>query len=50
MVDATRFLRSVLHGFVGLELDGGFAMARSVEGSFEAAVDGLDTALRAWPR
>ena len=50
LVDAVRFLRSVLHGFVSLELDGGFAMPQSVDGSFAAAVDGLDHALRAWPR
>ncbi len=50
LVDAVRFVRSVLHGFVSLELEGGFAMAQSVDGSFAALVAGLDTALRAWPR
>lgn len=47
-VDAARFLRSALHGFVSLENAGGFAMARSVDRSFERTVQGLDSALRTW--
>jgi len=47
-VDATRFLRSALHGFVSLEAGGGFAMARSVERSFERSVQAVDAALRGW--
>jgi AcrR family transcriptional regulator len=47
-VDAARLLRSALHGFVSLETAGGFAMARSVDRSFDRAVQALDAALRAW--
>lgn len=47
-VDAARFLRSSLHGFVSLETAGGFAMARSVDRSFERSVRALDAALRDW--
>jgi AcrR family transcriptional regulator len=48
LVDATRFLRSVMHGFVSLEVGGGFAMARSVDRSFDRALRALDAALRDW--
>jgi AcrR family transcriptional regulator len=47
-VDATRFLRSALHGFVSLETGGGFAMPRSVERSFERSMRAVDAALREW--
>jgi len=47
-VDATRLLRSAMHGFVSLEAAGGFAMARSVDRSFERSVQALDAALREW--
>jgi hypothetical protein len=50
LVDAARLLRSALHGFVSLELEGGFAMARSVDRSFERLVSSLDTALAGWLR
>jgi AcrR family transcriptional regulator len=49
-VDATRFLRSTLHGFVSLEIAGGFALARPVDRTFERVVLGVDAALRAWPQ
>jgi AcrR family transcriptional regulator len=48
-VDAARFVRSVLHGFVSLENAGGFAMDRSVDDSFARIVGSLDRALRGWP-
>ena len=48
-VDAARFVRSVLHGFVSLETGGGFAMDRSVDDSFERLVGSLDRALTTWP-
>lgn len=48
LVDAARFLRSVLHGFASLETLGGFAMARSVDRSFESTVTAVDAALSAW--
>ena len=48
-IDAARYLRSLLHGFVGLETVGGFAMARSVEKTFAAAVAALHRSLATWP-
>ena len=48
-VDAARFVRGSLHGFVSLEIEGGFAMSRPVDSSFERALVALDAALRAWP-
>jgi AcrR family transcriptional regulator len=47
-IDATRLVRSVLHGWVTLETGGGFAMARSVDRSFDRLVDALHHALAAW--
>lgn len=47
-VDAARFVRSVLHGFVSLELGGGFEMPQSVERSFERLVTAADQALTNW--
>jgi AcrR family transcriptional regulator len=47
-VDAVRFLRSALHGWVALEIGGGFAMAQPVDRSFDRLVDAVDAALRAW--
>ena len=49
-VDAARFVRSTLHGFVALENAGGFAMPRSVSRSYARLVDGLDAALSSWSR
>jgi AcrR family transcriptional regulator len=48
VVDAVRFLRSALHGFVALELAGGFAMARPVDVSFDVFVAAIDHALSSW--
>nr|WP_231126933.1 TetR-like C-terminal domain-containing protein [Motilibacter aurantiacus] len=48
-VDATRSLRSALHGFVALEAAGGFGLPRDVDRSFERLVAALDAGLRAWP-
>jgi AcrR family transcriptional regulator len=48
LVDAARLFRSVMHGWVALETGGGFAMARSVDRSFERLVGSLDSALRHW--
>jgi AcrR family transcriptional regulator len=47
-IDATRALRSALHGFVMLELGGGFGLPVSVDRSFERLVRGLVTALSTW--
>ncbi|MDX6226873.1 MAG: hypothetical protein QOI76_263 [Frankiales bacterium] len=49
-VDATRFIRSALHGFVSLEVDGGFGLPQDVDRSFDRLVGAIDTALRSWPR
>ena len=43
---ATRYLRSVLHGFVALEQEGGFAMPIDREASFEQLLDAADAGLR----
>jgi AcrR family transcriptional regulator len=48
VVDAIRFLRSVLHGFVTLEAAGGFAMARPADATFDVLVDAIDHALSTW--
>ncbi|MCX5067828.1 WHG domain-containing protein [Micromonospora lupini] len=48
-VDATRALRSALHGFVALEAAGGFGLPREVDRSYHQLVAGLDVALRSWP-
>ncbi|MGN8246872.1 TetR-like C-terminal domain-containing protein [Cellulomonas soli] len=44
-VDAVRAVRAAVHGFVVLELDGGFGMPEDVEVSFAYLVDGLVGAL-----
>ena len=48
-IDATRVLRSALHGFVSLEAAGGFGIPQDVDRSFARLVDALHQALRAWP-
>jgi AcrR family transcriptional regulator len=47
-IDAARFVRSTLHGFVSLELGGGFGMPRSVEHSYQRLIGATDQALAAW--
>jgi AcrR family transcriptional regulator len=47
-IDATRALRSTLHGFVTLELAGDFALPVDVDRSFERLIRGLVTALANW--
>ncbi len=42
---ATRYLRSVLHGFVALERAGGFALALDLEASFRHLLDAVDAGL-----
>ncbi|MEU8299435.1 TetR-like C-terminal domain-containing protein [Micromonospora sp. NPDC048909] len=48
-VDATRMLRSALHGFVALEAAGGFGLPRDVDRSYDELIAALDTAFQAWP-
>jgi AcrR family transcriptional regulator len=47
-VDATRFLRSALHGFVSLETGGAFGLPVDLERSFERVVQSIVTALSTW--
>ncbi len=48
LVDATRVLRSALHGFVSLESAGGFGIPQDVDRSFDRVVQSLDAAFRSW--
>ena len=47
-IDATRAMRSALHGFVALEAAGGFGLPYDVERSFSRLIEMLDTAFRNW--
>jgi AcrR family transcriptional regulator len=47
-VDAARLVRSTLHGFVSLEVEGGFGMPLSVDRAYDRVVDVLDQALTSW--
>lgn len=47
-VDAARFLRATLDGFISLETRGGFGLPVSVSRSFERAVEGLGDQFTAW--
>jgi AcrR family transcriptional regulator len=49
-VDATRFLRATIHGFVSLETSGAFRLPVSVETSYERVVESLVAGLEAWGR
>ena len=46
LVDATRAVRSALHGFVVLENGGGFGLPRDVDRSFDRLVTLLDRGLQ----
>ncbi|MEK8109180.1 WHG domain-containing protein [Micromonospora sp. M12] len=48
-VDATRALRSSLHGFVTIEAAGGFGLPREVDRSYHRLVASMDIAFRSWP-
>jgi AcrR family transcriptional regulator len=45
-VHATRIIRVALHGFVSLEAEGGFAIALSLDETFERLIATLDSGLR----
>jgi len=47
-VDATRFLRASLHGFVSLETGGGFALPVDLERSYQRLTASVVTALNSW--
>lgn len=49
-VDATRFFRAVMHGFVSLETGGGYEMPVATDRSFTRTVESIVTALATWPR
>ncbi len=49
LVDATRALRSAMHGFVTIENGGGFGLPRDVDRSYRSMVVALDAAFRNWP-
>jgi AcrR family transcriptional regulator len=48
-VDATRALRSALHGFVALEAAGGFGLPRELDRSYHQLVASMDISFRSWP-
>jgi AcrR family transcriptional regulator len=49
-VDATRFMRAAMHGFVALETGGGYEMPNDLERSYSRLVDSVVTALAGWSR
>ncbi|MFC9284397.1 TetR/AcrR family transcriptional regulator [Streptomyces collinus] len=50
LTDAVRLLRSTFHGYCVLESTGGFGADRSVQASWDKAVDALHLTLTHWPR
>ena len=44
-IDAARFMRASLRGFIDLELGGGFGLSQDVDGSFSALLQMLDAGL-----
>jgi AcrR family transcriptional regulator len=49
-IHATRAARSALHGFVSLEIDGGFGLPQDVGRSFERLVSALHVSLSGWAK
>ncbi len=49
-IHATRVTRSALHGFVSLEVDGGFGMPQDVGLTFERLIAALHDSLTGWKR
>jgi AcrR family transcriptional regulator len=47
-IDATRALRSALHGFITLESGGGFGLPVDIDRSFERLVNGIARAFSSW--
>jgi hypothetical protein len=47
-IDATRFLRASLHGYVALETSGGFALPVDLDRSYQRLVTSIVTALNTW--
>lgn len=48
-IDATRAMRSALHGFVSLEQAGGFGLPVDIDHSYAQLVLALDLAFQRWP-
>jgi AcrR family transcriptional regulator len=49
LTDAGRLLRSAFHGYVHLELGGGFGHSRDVQDSWSRSLDALHVLLENWP-
>ena len=47
-IDAGRYVRGTLHGFVSLDPVGGFGLPRSLGRSFDQLVSAIDHALASW--
>jgi len=47
-IDATRFVRAAMHGFVSLETSGGFGLPIDIDESFERTVEHVVSALDDW--
>lgn len=47
-IDAIRMLRAAMHGFVTLELSGGYEMPQSVSATYARLIDGLDLIFSSW--
>ncbi|MEV8096900.1 WHG domain-containing protein [Kitasatospora sp. NPDC085879] len=49
LTDAARLLRAAFHGYVHLELGGGFGHPRAVQDSWDRSLDALHVLLENWP-
>ncbi|GAA4610409.1 TetR-like C-terminal domain-containing protein [Actinoallomurus liliacearum] len=49
LTDAGRLLRAAFHGYIHLELSGGFAHPREIEDSWSRSLDALHVLLENWP-
>ncbi|MFI1798174.1 TetR/AcrR family transcriptional regulator [Streptomyces sp. NPDC020379] len=49
LTDAGRLLRSTFHGYIHLELGGGFGHSRDVRASWSRSLDALHVLLENWP-
>jgi AcrR family transcriptional regulator len=47
-IDATRFVRAAIHGFVSLETGGAFKLPFDLERSYDKVIDAVVTALETW--
>lgn len=49
LTDAARLLRAAFHGYIHLELGGGFGHPRTVQESWDRSLDALHVLLENWP-